>query len=60
MIGSNPYYWKAYSLAGQFYFQKKDFKKAVIYFKQGLKREVATSLDERYLEKMIKKSYRKL
>ncbi len=56
----NPYYWKAYSLAGQYYFQKRNFKKAVIHFKQALQREVPTSLDEQYLEKMIKKSYRKL
>ncbi len=60
LIQFNPYYWKAYSLAGQYYFQKKDFKKAIIHFKQGLKREVSTSLDEVYMEKMIKKSYRKL
>ena len=60
LINLNPYYWKAYFLAGQYYFQKKDFKKAVIHFKQALQREVPTSLDEQYLEKMIKKSYRKL
>lgn len=60
LILLNPYYWKAYSMAGQYYFQKRNFRKAVIYFKQALHREVPTSLDEQYLEKMIKKSYRKL
>mgnify|MGYP002795183594 CR=1 FL=1 len=60
LILLNPYYWKAYALAAQYYFQKKKFKKAIILFKQALQREVPTSLDVRYLEKMIKKSYRKL
>ena len=60
LIFLNPYYWKAYSLTGRYYFQKKDFKKAIIHFKQALQLEVSTSPDERYLEKMIKKSYRKL
>jgi hypothetical protein len=60
IIGLNPYYWKAYALAGDYYFQQKNYKKAIIYFKQAQSREVTTLLDERDLEKMIRKSYRKL
>jgi len=60
LIGLNPYYWKVYALAGDYYFQQKNYKKAIIYFKQARSREVTTLLDERDLEKMIRKSYRKL
>jgi len=60
LIGLNPYYWKVYALAGDYYFQQKNYKKAIIYFKQAQNREVTSLLDERDLEKMIRKSYRKL
>jgi tetratricopeptide (TPR) repeat protein len=60
LIGLNPYYWKVYALAGEYYFQQKNYKKAIIYFKQARSREVTTLLDEQDLEKMIRKSYRKL
>ena len=60
LIGLNPYYWKVYALAGYYYFQQKNYKKAIIYLKQAQSREVTNLLDERDLEKMIRKSYRKL
>jgi tetratricopeptide (TPR) repeat protein len=60
LIGLNPYYWKVYALVGDYYFQQKNYKKAIIYFKQAQNREVTSLLDERDLEKMIRKSYRKL
>jgi len=60
LIELNPYLWKVYELAGQYYYQQKNYKKAIIYFKQALNREVTTLLDERDLEKKIRKSYRKL
>lgn len=56
----NPYFWKVYKIAGDYYFQQKEFKKAVINYKQAKRREVTTLPDEQYLEKMIKKSYRKI
>lgn len=59
LISLNPNNWKAWKVAGEFYFQKKEFKKAVIHFKQALKREVTTLPDEKWLKKKIKKSYRK-
>lgn len=56
----NPNFWKAYSLVGEYYYNKQDFRKAVIYFKQALKREVSTRPEEKILQKRIKQSYRKI
>ncbi len=59
LISLNPENWKTWAVAGEYYYLKTDYKKAVIHFKQALKREVTTLPDEKSLEKMIKKSYRK-
>ena len=56
----NPYLWEVYKIAGDYYFQQKEYKKAVIDYKQAKRREVTTLPDEKYLDKMIKKSYRRL
>jgi len=60
MIRLNPHYWEVYSLAGHYYYQQKKYKMAIVKFKQAQSREITTLLDERNLEKMIRKSYRKL
>ncbi|APS39660.1 MULTISPECIES: C45 family autoproteolytic acyltransferase/hydolase [Salegentibacter] len=56
----NPHFWEVYKIAGDYYFQQKEFKKAVINYKQAKRRQVTTLPDEEYLDKMIKKSYRKI
>lgn len=60
LIQLNPNYWKAYAFAGNYYFDQKEYKKAIIHFKQARKREVTTLPDLNYLEKMIAKCYKKL
>ncbi|GAA4323803.1 acyl-CoA--6-aminopenicillanic acid acyl-transferase [Pontixanthobacter gangjinensis] len=60
LVQLNPDFWEAWFLAGKIYFQKKDFKKAVVHFKQAKKREVTTLPDLEIIEKMIRKSYRKI
>ncbi len=60
LIQLNPNYWKGYALAGEYFFQQKEYKKAVIYFKQARSREVTTLLDRQNLEKRIDKCYNKL
>ena len=60
LIQLNPNYWKGFALAGDYYYHQKNYKKAIIYFKQAKRREVASLTDLRYLEKMIAKSTRKL
>ncbi|HSI71371.1 MAG TPA: C45 family autoproteolytic acyltransferase/hydrolase [Gillisia sp.] len=56
----NPHYWKAYFLVGEYFYSRKDYKNAIVYFKQALKREVTTIPEEEFLQKRIKKSYRKI
>nr|WP_237690528.1 C45 family peptidase [Salegentibacter lacus] len=56
----NPHFWEVYKITGDYYFQQKEYKKAVIDYKQAKRREVTTLPDEEYLDKMIKKSYRRL
>jgi tetratricopeptide (TPR) repeat protein len=56
----NPYFWEAYKISGDYYFQQKQYKRAVIDYKQAKRREVTTLPDEEYLEKMITKSCRRL
>jgi len=60
LVSLNPDFWEAWYLAGLIYFNNKDYKNAVIHFKQAQRREVTTLPDLELLEKMIKKSYRKL
>lgn len=56
----NPYYWKTYAIIGKYYYEKKQFKKAVIEFKQALNREITNLPDKRMLKKYVKKCYRKM
>ena len=60
LVSLNPNFWEAWYLAGLIYYNNKDYKNAVIHLKQAKKREVTTLPDLELLEKMIKKSYRKL
>lgn len=56
----NPEFWKAYALAGDYYYQQKSFKKAVVNYKLALRREVSSLPEVQHLEKRIKKSYRNM
>src|SRR5690606_38707776 len=59
LISLNPDNWKSSAVAGEYYYKNKEYKKAVIHFKQAQNREVTTVPDQKWLDKMIKKSYRK-
>lgn len=59
LISLNHDNWKSWAVAGEYYYIKKDYKNAVIHFKQAKNREVTTVPDQKWLDKMIKKSYRK-
>lgn len=56
----NPRLWSVYFLTGKYYFEKKQYKKALIDFKQALRREVTTKKDVETLKTYIKKCSRKI
>ncbi|MDX1542525.1 MAG: C45 family peptidase [Christiangramia sp.] len=60
LVNLNPDLWEAWYLAGMIYYEKEDYRNAVIHFKQAFRREVTTRTDEERIAKMIEKSYRKL
>lgn len=60
LVSLNSDFWEAWFLAGKIYYNTEDYKNAVIHFKQAKKREVTTLPDVELIEKMIRKSYRKL
>lgn len=51
----NPDYWKAYYLAGKYYYQKKYDAAARIVFEKALTKEITTVPDRKNIEKYLKK-----
>ena len=60
LIRLNPNFWESWYNSGMIHYRNKNYKQAIIDFKQAQKREVTTMPDSEHLKKMIKKSYRKL
>ncbi len=60
LIKLNPNFWEAWYLAGKIYYDQEEYKKALIHFKQARKREITTVPDLKEVEKMIRKSSRKI
>ncbi|WP_299242590.1 C45 family autoproteolytic acyltransferase/hydolase [uncultured Aquimarina sp.] len=56
----NPNYWATYFVLGEYHYIQKDYKKALIAFKQAIKREVTTVPDIENLKKYIRKCERKM
>ena len=56
----NPNYWATYYILGRYHYEQKEYKKALIAFKQASKREITTILDEKNVQEYIKKCQRKI
>lgn len=56
----NPNYWATYFVLGEYHYTQKDYKKALVAFKQAMKREVTTVPDMENLKKYIRKCERKI
>ncbi|WP_108803134.1 C45 family peptidase [Aquimarina sp. Aq107] len=56
----NSNYWTTYYILGEYYYVQKEYKKALIAFKQAQKREVTTVPDVKNIEKYIRKCERKI
>lgn len=59
-IQLNPQFWKTYFLVGEYYFGRKNYKKALENYKIALEKEITTVPDREFLEKRIRKSERKM
>ncbi|HEY8735028.1 MAG TPA: C45 family peptidase [Puia sp.] len=60
LIASNPNYYQAYQLAGNEMFRKKDYARAIQYYRQALSKEIATKTEENEIRNQISKSEDKL
>ncbi len=49
----NPNSYQAAMLAGDYYFDKKEYGKAKLFYKQGLSKEVATAQEREHMEKNL-------
>jgi len=56
----NPESWKVYNLIGNYYYERKYYKAALIEFEKALTKEISTIPEKRNVENNIKKIKRKL
>lgn len=60
LIASNPNFYQAYQLAGNEMFKKKEFAKALIFYRQALSKEIATKNEENEIHVQINKCEKSL
>lgn len=60
LIALNPEFWEAYFLAGKIAYGQKNFSQALQYFEQARTKVVTTKPDLEQLDKMIRKTKRRL
>ena len=55
LVASNPDFYLAYVLAADYLYRKKDFKKALPFYRKALTLEIATGNEEAHIRKQINK-----
>ena len=60
LIASNPQFYHTYVLAGDYLFKKKEFAKALPYYKMALTKVIATKKEEDHINDQIKKCNKKI
>jgi hypothetical protein len=60
LIRSNPNFYQSYELAGNEFFKRKDYRRAIDYYRQALTRIIATKGEEQYIRNQIKKAEEKM
>ena len=60
IVASNPEFYHAYVIAGDYSFKHKQYDKAIQYYKQALTKEIATKNEEENIQKQITQSQKKL
>ena len=53
LLASNPNYYNAYILAGDYLYKNKQYQKALAVYKRGLTKEIATRNEEEHIKKQI-------
>lgn len=53
IIAENPNYYNSYVIAGDYWFNKKEYNKALPYYLQALKKEIATVGERKRIEQQI-------
>jgi isopenicillin-N N-acyltransferase like protein len=56
LIASNPNFYQAYQLAGNEMYKKKEFNRAIAYYRQALAKEIATKGEENEIRNQIRKA----
>ncbi len=60
IVASNPQFYNAYVLAGDYSFKHKQFSRAIQYYKEALTKEIATKNEEEYIQKQITESQKQI
>jgi isopenicillin-N N-acyltransferase like protein len=60
VIALNPAYYQAYQLAGNEMFRKKEYQRAIQYYREALSKEIATKTEENAIRNQISRSEEKL
>lgn len=60
VVASNPQFYHAYVIAGDYSFKHSDYKKALGYYKTALTKVVATVNEQNYIKKQVEKCTKKL
>jgi isopenicillin-N N-acyltransferase like protein len=60
LISSNPNYYQSYQLAGNELFGKREYQRAIDYYRQALSMEIATKAEENEIRKQISRAEEKL
>ena len=55
LVASNPEFYHAYVLAGDYLYKHKELPRALRYYKMALTKEIATKPEEEHIRKQIKK-----
>jgi len=59
LVASNPQFYSAYVLAGDYSFKKKQYQKAIGYYEAALTKVIATKPEENHIREQLKKSKKK-
>jgi len=60
IVASNPNFYNAYVLAGDYSFKQKEYKKAIGFYEQALTKVIATKKEEQHIKDQITKANKKL